>query len=259
MIAQGIAGIITPEVEIMIDIHCHMLPGVDDGSDTLDNSLLMASMAAESGTDIIVVTPHCNIPGEPGNYPTRELLEKFIALREAIDAAQIPLKILAGAEVFCTPDIAELIRQKKLLPLASSRYLLVEFAFNEDSIEMNSRLEQIFAEGLIPVIAHPERYNAVQRDRTLPERWFAAGYIMQINKDSVFGNLGQRAKRTAEFMLSQGLAHVAASDAHGTYSRTTELEQLREHISLNYSEEYAHILLEENPRRIIENKPILRA
>lgn len=243
----------------MIDIHCHMLPEVDDGSDSMDTSLLMASMAAESGVETVIVTPHCNIPGEAANYPSRELLGRFMALREAIDAAKIPLRILAGAEVFCTADIAELIRAKKLLTLASSRYLLVEFAFNEDSIEMNSRLEQIFAEGLTPVIAHPERYNAVQRDRTLPERWFASGYVLQVNKDSIFGGLGQRAKRTAEFILGQGLAHIAASDAHSTYSRNPELARLREHISLNYSEDYARILLEENPRRIIENKPMLRA
>lgn len=236
-----------------------MLPGVDDGSDSMDTSLLMASMAAESGVETVIVTPHCNIPGEAANYPSRELLGRFMALREAIDAAKIPLRILAGAEVFCTADIAELIREKKLLTLASSRYILVEFAFNEDSIEMNSRLEQIFAEGLTPVIAHPERYNAVQRDRTLPERWFASGYVLQVNKDSIFGGLGQRAKRTAEFILGQGLAHIAASDAHSTYSRNPELARLREHISLNYSEDYARILLEENPRRIIENKPMLRA
>ncbi len=243
----------------MLDIHCHMLPGVDDGSDSMDTSLLMASMAAESGVETVIVTPHCNIPGEAANYPSRELLGRFMALREAIDAAKIPLRILAGAEVFCTADIAELIRAKKLLTLASSRYILVEFAFNEDSIEMNSRLEQIFAEGLTPVIAHPERYNAVQRDRTLPERWFASGYVLQVNKDSIFGGLGQRAKRTAEFILGQGLAHIAASDAHSTYSRNPELARLREHISLNYSEDYARILLEENPKRIIENKPMLRA
>jgi protein-tyrosine phosphatase len=164
-----------------------MLPGVDDGSDSMDTSLLMASMAAESGVETVIVTPHCNIPGEAANYPSRELLGRFMALRETIDAAKIPLRILAGAEVFCTADIAELIRAKKLLTLASSRYILVEFAFNEDSIEMNSCLEQIFAEGLTPVIAHPERYNAVQRDRTLPERWFASGYVLQVNKDSIFG------------------------------------------------------------------------
>lgn len=223
-----------------------MLPGVDDGSDSMDTSLLMASMAAESGVETVIVTPHCNIPGEAANYPSRELLGRFMALRETIDAAKIPLRILAGAEVFCTADIAELIRAKKLLTLASSRYILVEFAFNEDSIEMNSRLEQIFAEGLTPVIAHPER-------------WFASGYVLQVNKDSIFGGLGQRAKRTAEFILSQGLAHIAASDAHSTYSRNPELARLREHISLNYSEDYAQILLEENPKRIIENKPMLRA
>ena len=89
-----------------------MLPGVDDGSDSMDTSLLMASMAAESGVETVIVTPHCNIPGEAANYPSRELLGRFMALRETIDAAKIPLRILAGAEVFCTADIAELIRAK---------------------------------------------------------------------------------------------------------------------------------------------------
>ena len=79
----------------MIDIHCHMLPGVDDGSDSMDTSLLMASMAAESGVETVIVTPHCNIPGEAANYPSRELLGRFMALRETIDAAKIPLRILA--------------------------------------------------------------------------------------------------------------------------------------------------------------------
>lgn len=181
-----------------------MLPGVDDGSDSMDTSLLMASMAAESGVETVIVTPHCNIPGEAANYPSRELLGRFMALRETIDAAKIPLRILAGAEVFCTADIAELIRAKKLLTLASSRYILVEFAFNEDSIEMNSCLEQIFAEGLTPVIAHPERYNAVQRDRTLPERWFASGYVLQVNKDSIFGGLGQRASALRSLFSVRG-------------------------------------------------------
>ena len=177
----------------------------------------MASMAAESGVETVIVTPHCNIPGEAANYPSRELLGRFMALRETIDAAKIPLRILAGAEVFCTADIAELIRAKKLLTLASSRYILVEFAFNEDSIEMNSRLEQIFAEGLTPVIAHPERYNAVQRDRTLPERWFASGYVLQVNKDSIFGGLGQRSGQGPHEPAGQALCGVYSQSGAGAH------------------------------------------
>ena len=87
----------------------------------MDTSLLMASMAAESGVETVIVTPHCNIPGEAANYPSREALGRFMALRETIDAAKIPAaRILAGAEVFCTADIAELIRAKKLLTLAAA-------------------------------------------------------------------------------------------------------------------------------------------
>lgn len=242
----------------MIDIHCHMLPGVDDGSRSMETSLLMAQAAVRGGTDVVIVTPHCNIPGEQPNYQSAELLKQFFSLRAAIDSAGIPLKILAGAEIFCTEDAPELFKEKKLLTLASSSYMLVEFPFDESIIDIDRKLTQLAALGVKLVIAHPERYEAVHRNPQVCIDWFDLGYVLQINKDSVFGLLGRHAQKSAKRMLAQGLAHVAASDAHGTVERTADLSAFREYVETEYSADYAQILLYENPRRIIKGLPMVR-
>lgn len=244
----------------MVDIHCHILPGVDDGADSMEEALEMARMAADSGVDTIVATPHCNLPGAArSNFVSDELKKRFIALREAVKVAGIPLAILPGTEVLCTPDVPEKLRQGKLLSLAGSRYLLMEFFFDESLEYMDSMLAAVKREGFTPVIAHPERYEAVQAAPAVIERWFWDGHIIQLNKGSVLGSLGQRARRCAGAILSHGLAHTIASDAHGTEMRTTHMTELQQYILDVCGEEYASILLEENPRRIIKNLPILRA
>lgn len=242
----------------MIDIHCHMLPGVDDGSGSMETSLLMAQDAVRGGTDVVIVTPHCNIPGAQSNYQSAELLRQFFALRAAIDNAGIPLKILAGAEIFCTEDTPELFKEKKLLTLASSCYMLVEFSFDESIINIDRKLTRLAALGIKPVIAHPERYEAVHRNPQLCIDWFELGYVLQINKDSVFGLLGRHAQKCSKWMLAHGLAHAAASDAHGTVSRTADLSTFREYVEAEHSADYAQILLYENPRRIIKGLPMVR-
>lgn len=244
----------------MVDIHCHILPGVDDGADSMEEALEMARMAAASGVDTIVATPHCNLPGSPRmNYVSDELKNRFKALREAVKAAGIPVAILPGAEVLCTPDVPEKLRDKRLLSLAGSRYLLMEFFFDESLEYMDTMLAAVKREGFTPVIAHPERYEAVQAAPAVIERWFWDGHIIQLNKGSVLGSLGQRARRCAGSILAHGLAHTIASDAHGTEVRTTHMTELRDFLDEVCPEEYVSILLEENPRRIIENLPILRA
>ncbi len=242
----------------MIDIHCHMLPGVDDGSGSMETSLLMAQAAVRGGTDVVIVTPHCNIPDTQPNYQSAELLRQFFALRAAIDNAGIPLKILAGAEIFCTEDTPELFKEKKLLTLASSCYMLVEFPFDESIVNIDRKLARLAALGIKPVIAHPERYEAVHRDPQVCISWFSLGYVLQINKDSVFGLLGRHAQRSAKWLLAHGLAHVAASDAHGAAARTADLSAFREYVEAEHSADYAQILLYENPRRIIKDLPMVR-
>lgn len=242
----------------MTDIHCHILPGVDDGAETMDEAVQMARMAAASGVKTILATPHCNLPfAEEKNYISTNLRDRFVALAQTVRQAHIPLSILPGAEVFCTPQVPELLDRKQLLGLAGSRYLLVEFFFDESPDFMNDMLDAIAVRGMIPVIAHPERYDAVQDSIQLPQEWVHQGYILQVNKGSILGRLGHGAELAADRLLSERLAHLAASDAHSPLTRTPELDTLRRYLEQAYSPQYARLLLDENPRRILSDLPLL--
>lgn len=242
----------------MVDIHCHILPGVDDGAEELEDALKMAKMAAASGVKTIVATPHCDLPGsERKNFASEELVEQYALLREAIRAEGIPITLLLGAEVLCTPRLEEHLRMERLATLADTRYLLVEFFFDESVEYMERQLARVASFGLVPVVAHPERYEAVQRFPMTVERWFSRGYVIQLNKGSILGRLGGRAEAAAEWILEQGLAHVVASDAHSPVVRTPHMHEVWNRVVELTGREYAQVLLERNPGRIVRDRPMV--
>ncbi len=244
----------------MIDIHCHILPWVDDGSPDMDASIAMARMAAESGVTDIIATPHCNLPqADEPNFVSPELLQKVAALQKCIDRAGILVRMHTGAEVFCTPEVPELLRQGKLPTLANSRYLLVEFYFDESGDYIDRMLHEIMRLGYTPVVAHPERYEAVQEMPVLVERWFREGIVIQLNKGSILGRLGYGSQRTAQRILAQGYAHIVASDAHSPDFRTPHMTQVTELLEDTCGTIYTDILLLDNPRCILNNTPLIQA
>lgn len=242
----------------MVDLHCHILPGVDDGAVDLAQALEMARMAADSGLRTIVATPHCNLPwGTARNY-AGTLSQPMEILRKAVAEAEIPLEILPGAEVFCTPDLPDLLEGRKLQTLAGSRYLLMEFYFDESPEFMESCFETVGRRGYVPVVAHPERYEASWRDPELVPRWFRSGCVIQLNKGSILGRLGSRAETVSKFLLERGFAHVVASDAHSPATRTPHMTAVLRHLEDNYAPGYARILLSRNPERIVKDKWVIR-
>lgn len=244
----------------MTDLHCHILPGLDDGAQTLQDALDMARLAAVSGVNAIVATPHCNLPhGECQNFLSDDLLQAIAAFRQALKDSDIPLRLYGGAEVFCTPETPGLLKEQKLLPLAGSRYLLTEFYFDEAPEFMEACFTAICEQGFIPVIAHPERYEAIQRAPEIIMRWFHKGQIIQLNKGSILGRLGPHAQQTARWILERGLAHVVASDAHSANVRTPHMAHLRRHLEEVYDPQYAKILLSINPGRIVRDQNVLDA
>ena len=153
----------------MIDIHAHILPGIDDGAEDMYDTLEMGRMAADSGVDKIIATSHCNIPGMYGNYFGREYIDRYESVVRAVRKEKIPIEILPGMEVFSTEDLPELIVNHKIMPLNQSRYILMEFAFDEDPEFADSILKRVEEVGARPVIAHAERYEFIQdirRSRT---------------------------------------------------------------------------------------------
>ena len=212
----------------MIDIHSHVLPGVDDGAEDMEISLALADMAARSGVNGIVATPHCNIPDEIDNYVSEELEQLWDDLDREIRRADIPVTLYRGMEVFATPQVPQLLEQGLVWTLNDTEYFLIEFSFREDPDFCTDILRRCAAIGYRPVIAHPERYFFIQDDPELAYEWCVAGYGLQLNKGSLLGRFGQGPQRTAELLADHGLAACVASDAHSPLARTTDMTEIRE-------------------------------
>lgn len=240
----------------MIDIHAHILPGIDDGAGDLYDTLEMAQMAADSGVRAIVATPHCNIPGVYKNYFGDAYLEAFYAARNAIKKERIPIDLYPGMEAFGTYDLPELIKEGKIMTLNQGHHLLMEFSFDEDPEFATALLKQVSELDIRPVIAHVERYEFVQEDPWLIYQWRKAGYGIQVNKGSFMGRFGRRAFRTACELMECRLISVVASDAHSPYRRTTYMRDAYEALLDDFPQEYLDILFKKNPARICRDEPL---
>ncbi len=242
---------------MMIDMHTHVLPGVDDGAADLDEALTLLAMAADSGVGTVVTTPHCNIPEEIGNYVCPELDALWRALGREVRRAGIPVGLCRGMEVFATEDLPELLEQGRVWTLNGTPYFLTEFSFGEDPDFCFDVLRRCAEKGFRPVIAHPERYIFVQEEPAIAYEWCTRGYALQLNKGSLLGRFGGGAQRAAELLMDHGLAACVASDAHSPVRRTTHMGEIRRYLTERWGGDYARLVLEENPSRILAGRELL--
>ncbi|TCI36222.1 protein tyrosine phosphatase [Exiguobacterium sp. SH4S7] len=202
----------------MIDIHCHLLPAVDDGPETVEQAVEMAKRAASEGVTAIVVTPHAFHP----QFETDELnVQNAVAkLQDVLRHEGIALDLYAGQEIRVFGELVEALEQGKALSLAGSRYVLVEFP--SDSVPAYA--EQLFfglqTEGYTPVIAHPERNKEFATNPKRLMDFVSSGALSQITTASLTGEFGQNVQDLAFTFLRNGLSHLIASDAHSTGRRT---------------------------------------
>lgn len=238
----------------MIDLHCHIIPFLDDGAENAKVACAMAEHALDCGVDTIVATPHCNLRGVRKNYRDRSYYQAFGMFRALLQQHDIPLTVLPGCELFAhRANLSLLLEKECLVTLNHSRYLLTEFNFASSGEEISLLLNTISRKGLIPVIAHPERYDAVQLEPALVRQWCRQGYIIQVNKGSLLGRLGDSAYRCGRELLRSGLVHVVASDAHDARYRPSGFHSLLPVLRKYCSEDYVRLLVEDNPRRILSD------
>lgn len=240
----------------MTDIHCHILPGVDDGAERLKDALAMARLAADCGIRDIIATPH--FQGREGELEKLPGISRRLeALNQALERENIPLGIHPGAEILCLPETVELARRGLLPTLGETNYVLCEFFFDAPYEFMDRILDGIAEGGYRIVVAHPERYETVIRDPRGARQWFRKGYVIQLDKGSILGAFGGRVQGAARWLLDTGFAHLIASDAHSPRRRTTDLTFLRSWLLERYPEGYVELLLEENPRRLLRNRDMV--
>ena len=231
----------------MIDLHCHILPGIDDGAGTLEESLAMAAMAADQGIRQMVATPHC-VTGS-----VREVAANVEMLRQLLLEEGIPLQLYGGMEIFGTDETARLLKERKLLTLNGSRYPLIEFDFYTDGEEETRILASVLEAGFTPLVAHPERYSCVCYEPERVNLWRKMGCLFQINRGSLLGRYGRLSQQMAMELVRRGFATVVATDAHSPQVRTPRARDVYALLSREFSPDTAQTLLESNPRRILKD------
>lgn len=239
---------------LMVDIHAHIIPGLDDGAETMEEALKMASMAAADGIHHMAATSH----GNYYPYSLQEYEEGLEALKCALQKNKIPLKVYPGMEIFLDEAAFSLLKKKELLPLNHTEYLLVEFPFDESVRAVLQRLEYLKSAGYGIVLAHPERYIFTQKDKELAYYLSEQGCVLQVNSGSIVGDFGEVCRRMSERMLDDGIVSVIATDAHDTAYRPPIVQGVLAKLRRKYPESQLHLWLSENPSRILKGYPVVR-
>ena len=235
----------------MFDLHCHLLPGIDDGATDLDTALAMARVAVADGIQAVVCTPHIY----PGLYDNdAAAIGVAVARMQAeLDARGIALRLHAGADVHLAPGLVEGVRAGRIPTLAGSRYLLLEPPHHVPSPRLEAAVLDLLTAGITPVITHPERLGWVGTHYALFERMADRGAWMQVTGGSLTGCFGPRVKYWAERFVGDGLCRVLATDAHHPTRRPPVLAGARAAAAALVGDEVADAMVRTRPAGVIAN------
>lgn len=238
----------------LIDTHCHILPGIDDGSKTLDESLDLCRMAAEDGVRTTVCTPHIDFKYNN----TRGTIEAaFGTLQQAVAEQGIPLTLVRGAEVHMSPDILPRLKAKDLLTYNDKvRHLLLEFPFQAVIPGVEEMVYRLRLAGITPVVAHPERITYFTDNVDRLAQLVRLGALAQITGGSVLGQFGQKSQQAALTMIRRNLAHIVASDAHDPSYRRPVLSAAAAEVERLFGADRARSMVIDTPGALVEGEDI---
>lgn len=231
----------------MIDIHTHLLFGVDDGPKTIEESIAMLKYAKEQGIDTIILTPHYR----KGMFPfhKEKVLLNFQKLQP--HAKQIGIDLHLGTELHVNSDILEHLEEGRCLTLAGSSYVLTEYEYETQYSYIHKMTQELMLNGYTPVIAHIERYACLVSDIAKVETLKEMGALIQVNANAILGIDGWRVKRFCKKLFKFGLIDIVASDSHGMEGRVCNMKKCREYIVKKYGESVAVKVTEKKPGRLL--------
>ncbi|SDD80518.1 tyrosine-protein phosphatase [Sporomusa acidovorans] len=238
----------------MLDLHCHIIPNIDDGAKNLETSLEMLRIAQQNGTKGIIATPHA-IEGEW--LPSwKQILEGCELLRQEGAKAGLDIPTYPGAEVAIHQDILNIIQGPGPYCLNGGRYMLVELP----AMEIPGFTEDFFftlqTREITPILAHPERHPILAKNPELLVEWIQRGIMTQINGTSLIGKMGERAKNLAELLLQRDMVHCIGSDAHSAGHRNPDLTAAVKKVVSIAGEKKAKCIIATNPENVINSRDV---
>lgn len=197
----------------MKDLHCHILPGIDDGCSDLEESLRVLKQAEEAGIQEMILTPHYIVDSKY-NCNNKRKKKLFNNLVKEAKKQKISVKLYLGNEIYISDDIIQLIEKEEIQTLAGSKYLLIEFPFGNMFQNTKDILYELILLGYVPILAHPERYRVFQKHPDHMEEYLRMGVLLQGNYKSLFGKYGREPKKTIRYFLKKGWITFLGSDVH---------------------------------------------
>jgi protein-tyrosine phosphatase len=250
----GLENLYTPENaqgHQFVDIHCHCLPGIDDGPVTMEQAIALCRLLARDRIGTVVATPH-QLGQFDRNNDGRKIKDKVSELNRQLQADEIPLNVLAGGDVRIDERIVELIKAGEVMTVADGgRYLLLELPENI-LINIDSLTDELLSAGIKIIITHPERHRFLAMQPQILERWAAKECGVQITAGSLLGKFGTISQKAAWQILGMPVPLIVATDAHNMTSRAPCMRAAYEIICRQLGEQTARLVCIENPRRVTE-------
>jgi protein-tyrosine phosphatase len=243
----------------MIDLHSHILPGIDDGPESLEISTQMAELYVKYGFTHVVATPHW-VAGTSWTISTETIFERIAQLNHALENKSINISILAGMEIAIDIGLVDLLVGSRLLTLAGGPYVLIEAPFQRLPLGWEQMTFQIMAKGFRVLLAHPERCRHFYLEPDLLHKFIEAGGYLQANYDSFLGHYGPEVSKAAFSLIENGYLHLLATDSHDPLHRHPgHAFKAMEVLNKTAGPETVEILTHVNPRRVIDGLPLKTA
>lgn len=237
-----------------VDIHSHVLPGIDDGAQDIEISTKMLQIASDNGIQHIVLTPHYKPMHH--NADKKELLMLTDKLREKVEEEGLEIKFYNGNELYYHSEALAELENDKVFSMADSSYILVEFGPMDELDYIRNGLYQLLSSGYRPIVAHVERYRKLLSNQEAVGDIIEMGCYIQVNAGSIMGEAGYQAKSFTRRLLKSRLVHFVATDAHNFDNRGPFLKDCAKYISRKHGNDYMQSLLCTNPAKIIANEYI---
>jgi protein-tyrosine phosphatase len=238
--------------QCLIDLHCHLLPGIDDGAPDLATAKEMARLSVADGVRVVACTPHI-FPGVYSNTG-QDIRRRMAQLQAELGAADINCRLVSGSDAHVAPDLIDGLKSGRVLTLADSRYVLVEPPHHILPPNMDRLFFDLLTAGYVPILTHPERMSWADSNYDLLRRLVHSGVWMQLTAGSVVGRFGGRAKSRSERMLRNNMVHIVASDAHDAVKRPPLLNEAVPALRGLLGDEEAENLVNARPAAILEDR-----